>query len=283
MVMDVPRVRGLEAVATLSDLGFASVSAGVIARRRPMARLLERVQADARAVKRIQRLRKEFGRGPVELVLPGRRIAVVIDPEDVGAVLANSPRPFDPANREKRKALQWFQPHGVLISQGAIRSQRRAVNDAALDSGAQLHRLADSFATKIIAEAESMAAEAMWRGHLDSAQFMTIWWRLVRRLVLGERARDDEAITDHLLRLRKAGNWSFLALPHYRARGRFTEQLYRYAEAPEAGSLVSALAQTPAAGAVDPVGQIPQWLFAFDAAGMALLRALAVLDPPGAP
>lgn len=135
MVMDVPRVRGLEAVATLSDLGFASVSAGVIARRRPMARLLERVQADARAVKRIQRLRKEFGRGPVELVLPGRRIAVVIDPEDVGAVLANSPRPFDPANREKRKALQWFQPHGVLISQGAIRSQRRAVNDAALDSG----------------------------------------------------------------------------------------------------------------------------------------------------
>ncbi|TXI57432.1 cytochrome P450 [Mycolicibacterium mageritense] len=276
--MDIPRVRGLEAVATLSDLGFASVSAGVIARRRPMARLLERVQADARAVKRIQRLRKEFGRGPVELVLPGRRIAVVIDPEDVGAVLTNSPRPFDPANREKRKALQWFQPHGVLISQGAIRSQRRAVNDAALDSGAQLHRLADSFVTAIIAEAETMAAEAMWRGQLDSAQFMTGWWRLVRRLVLGERARDDEAITDHLLRLRKAGNWSFLALPHYRARGRFTEQLYRYAEAPEAGSLVSALAETPAAGAVDPVGQIPQWLFAFDAAGMALLRALAVLS-----
>jgi cytochrome P450 len=28
---------------------------------------------------------------------------------------------------------------------------------------------------------------------------------------------------------------------------------------------------------VDPVGQMPQWLFAFDAAGMALLRALALL------
>jgi hypothetical protein len=50
---------------------------------------------------------------------------------------------------------------------------------------------------------------------------------LVRRIVLGERARDDEAITDDLWRLRSAGNWSFLALPHHQVRSRFTERLYR--------------------------------------------------------
>ncbi|MBU8828512.1 cytochrome P450 [Mycolicibacterium goodii] len=272
------QLHGVEALATLTDLGFAAISSGVIARRPSMLRLLEKTQADERAVKRLHRLRREFGRGPVELVIPGRRIVVVTDPEDVAAVLEQAPEPFHPANREKRKALQWFQPHGVLISQGRIRAQRRAVNEAALDSGAAMHRLAESFAAKIAAEADTLVARTLPGHRMYSGDFMAAWWRLVRRLTLGERAREDHAITDQLARLRRAGNWSFLALPHYRARSHFTEHLYRYAEDPEPGTLVSALAEIPAGGAVDPVGQMPQWLFAFDAAGMALLRALAVLS-----
>jgi hypothetical protein len=100
------RLTGLQAAATLTDLGFASIAAGVIARRRPVVRVLEKIQADERAVDRMKRLRREFGRGPVELVLPGRRMVIVLDPEDVGRVLAEAPSPFHPANREKRKALQ---------------------------------------------------------------------------------------------------------------------------------------------------------------------------------
>lgn len=91
-------------------------------------------------------------------MIPGRRIVVVTDPEDVAAVLVQAPEPFHPANREKRKALQWFQPHGVLISQGPIREQRRTVNEAALDSGAAMHRLAESFAAKVAAEADTLVA-----------------------------------------------------------------------------------------------------------------------------
>lgn len=271
-------LHGVQALTTLVDLGFAAISSGVIARRPPVLGLLERMQADERATRRLHQLRREFGRGPVELVIPGRRIVVVIDPEDVAAVLQRAPEPFHPANREKRKALQWFQPHGVLISEGPIRAQRRAVNEAALDSGAAMHRLAESFAAKIAAEADTLVARTLPGRRMDSAEFMTAWWRLVRRLTLGERAREDHEITDQLARLRRAGNWSFLSLPHYRARSRFLDHLYRYAEDPEPGTLVSALADIPAGGAVDPVGQMPQWLFAFDAAGMALLRTLAVLS-----
>ncbi|MCT7658582.1 cytochrome P450 [Mycobacterium deserti] len=271
------RLTGARAAAALTDLGFASIAAGVIARRRPVVRLLEKLQADERAVKRMQQLRSEFGRGPVELVLPGRRMVVIIDPEDVGRVLTGAPRPFDPASQEKRKALQWFQPHGVLISQGSIRQQRRALNDVALESGWELHSLAPSVVDVVADEARRLISEAGARGRMDSAQFMTAWWRIVRRLTLGDRARDDEAITDELRRLRKAGNWSFLALPHYRMRAKFFEHLYRYVEEPQANTLAGAVAAAPASGAVDPVGQIPQWLFAFDAAGMATLRALALL------
>ncbi|SEH49871.1 Cytochrome P450 [Mycolicibacterium rutilum] len=259
------------------DLGASSIAAGVISRRRPVIRALEAMQADSRAVTRMQKLRREFGRGPVELAVPGRRMLVILDPEDVGRVLAEAPTPFHPANTEKRKALEWFQPHGVLISRGPIRQQRRELNDAVLDSGAEVHRLADAFVTVVAEEARELTADAAARGHLDSARFMTTWWRIVRRVVLGDRARDDDLVTDALMRLRKAGNWSFLSLPHYRARAKFLEGLYRYVEDPEPGSLASVVAQTPSSGAVDPVGQMPQWIFAFDAAGMASLRAMALL------
>ncbi|BBY17945.1 cytochrome P450 [Mycolicibacterium litorale] len=271
------RLTGVRAAATLADLGSASIAAGVIARRKPAVRALETVQADARAVRRMQLLRDEFGAGPVELVLPGRRMVVVLDPDDVARVLSGAPDPFHPANREKRKALEWFQPHGVLISQGPIRQQRRVLNDSALDSGADMHRLAGAFADVITAEARELVDAVAARGSMDADQFMAAWWRIVRRLALGDRARDDEEITDALLRLRRAGNWSFLSLPHYRKRAKFLQRLYEYVEDPQIGTLAAAVADVPTRGAVDPVGQLPQWLFAFDAAGMAQLRALALL------
>jgi cytochrome P450 len=271
------QLTGARAAGALTDLGFASIAAGVIARRRPVIRLLERIQADTRAGKRMTLLRDEFGSGPVELVIPGRRILVILDPDDVAHVLEQAPTPFHPANLEKRKALQWFQPHGVLISRGPIRQQRRLVNEAALQTGAAMHQLSEPFAAVIAEEAAELVAAATKTGQLDSSAIMTAWWRVVRRVVLGDAARDDEALTNELLRLRQAGNWSFLSLPHYRRRSRFIEHLYRYAEEPQPGTLVSALADTPSSGAVDPVGQLPQWIFAFDAAGMALCRALALL------
>ncbi|MCW2629735.1 cytochrome P450 [Mycobacterium sp.] len=100
---------------------------------------------------------------------------------------------------------------------------------------------------------------------------------MIRWIVLGDAARNDDSVTDDLWRLRKSGNWSFLGLPHTRLRERFFDRLYSYTEAADPQSLIGALAQVPAHGCVDPVGQVPHWLFAFDAAGMAALRAAALL------
>lgn len=271
------RLTGIRAATTLVDLGFPAVAAGVIARRRPVLGLLERIRADDRVIARMHALRAEFGSGPVELVLPGRRVIVVLDPADVGRVLAQAPAPFDPANREKRAALSQFQPHGVLISRGPVRESRRAVNETALDTPAAVHRLAEPFAAAIAGEARELLERARQSGRLDAGEFTTAWWRLVRRLVLGERARDEEALTDELWRLRSAGNWSFLSPPHRKRREHFLERLYDEVTTAEPGSLAAALAEVPAAGAIDPVGQIPHWLFAFDAAGIAAARALALL------
>ena len=274
---DCSRLTGASALRTLTDLAGASIAAGVIARRRPVVGLLERVQADNRAIRRMQQLRRRFGKGPVELVIPGRRIVVLLEPADVGRVLAETPTPFHPASWEKRHALEKFQPHGVLISRGAVRAERRQLNEAALDTEAPLHRLADDF-TNVIAEETAILAEgALDTGRLAAADFTRWWWAVIRRIVLGDAARNDEDVTDDLWRLRQSANWSLLGLPHTRRRERFFDRLYSYAEAADPHSLIGALAQLPTHGSIDPVGQVPHWLFAFDAAGMATLRAGAVL------
>ncbi|MEZ0339123.1 cytochrome P450 [Mycobacterium sp. pV006] len=278
MARPAPRLTGVEAALTLADLGLPSVAAGVLARRRPMMGLLDRLEADARGVRRLHILRDRYGRGPVDLAIPGRHIVVPLDPADVGGVLAQTPDPFHPASWEKRHALDQFEPHGVLSTRGEIRQERREFNDAVLDSDAELHRLAAPLHAAVARHATVFTDAVLAGEGFDSAQFTVAWWRVVRRVVLGAAAEDDDSITDDLWRLRKAGNWSFASLPHPRRRDRFFAKLHRYAETPDPDSLLGVLAATPASDAVDPVGQVPQWLFAFDAAGMTSLRTLALLS-----
>lgn len=271
-----PAVSGLRALRLVATLGFPSVAAGVIARRSRSMALLERFGADASAVHAPRRLRAEHGSGPLRIELPGRRLAVVLDPADVGRILEDSPDPFDPATREKKGALSPFQPHGVLISQGSIRSERRRLNEEALDTAHTLHHLAEPIVEVVDREAVALLESAIRTGTLDNDEFTRTWWRIVRRIVLGDSAAEDNDITDRLKKLRANGNWSYFIPERSRLRDRFTEDLYRYVDRAEPGSLAGALAALPAGGATDPVGQIPHWLFAFDAAGMAAARTLAL-------
>lgn len=272
-----PTVSGLRALRLTATLGFPSVAAGVIARRPRAMALLERFGADASAVNTLHRLREEYGAGPLQVELPGRRLAVALEPADVGRILEDSPDPFDPATREKKGALSPFQPHGVLISQGHIRAERRTLNEEALDTTHTVHHLAEPIVDIIDREVDALVAAAIRSGSLDNDEFTRTWWRIVRQVALGSSAADDNDITDKLKKLRANGNWSYFIPERNRLRDRFIEDLYRYVDRAEAGSLAGALAALPAGGATDPVGQIPHWLFAFDAAGIASIRALALL------
>lgn len=276
-IADHNRITGVSALAVLADLAGASIAGGAIMRRRPVVGLLERIQADRRSIDRIRQLRRKYGSGPVELVLPGRRLIVLLDPGDVGRVLDATPTPFHPASWEKRRALEKFQPHAVLITRGPLREPRRTLNERALDTQADLHHLAAPLAATIAEETTALAVHALNSGTLDSAQFTKAWWRLVRRLVLGDAARDDDAVTNDLARLRRSANWSFATPVHPRRRTRFLERLHGYAKHADPKSLLGALTSLNATSELDPIGQVPHWLFAFDAAGMATIRAAALL------
>ncbi|WP_306745322.1 cytochrome P450 [Saccharothrix yanglingensis] len=88
--------------------------------------------------------------------------------------------------------------------------------------------------------------------------------------MLGSFAREDTGLTDLLTSPRGDADWAYPHPRRTRLRERFERRLRVHLERGEPGSLAGA------APADELPGQVPHWLFAFDAAGTVTMRALAV-------
>ncbi|WP_326595519.1 cytochrome P450 [Streptomyces sp. NBC_01803] len=274
---ELPRVRTADEARAAAKLLLPALAEGLIQRRRWAMATAERYQTDRRAIDMLRDLRARYGAGPLWLPARGRSLVLLLDSDDLARVLAETPDPFSPSTWEKRRALGRFQPHGSLISRGAPREARRHLNELALDTPHPLHRVAPAVAGRVCEEAANVAERSATAGGLDWDAFAAGWWRSVRRIVLGDAARDDDDLTDRLAGLRAAGSWS---LPHPRlrlARAEYLVRLQRYAFQAGADTLAGQLHMGDTDVETDPVGQVPHWLFAFDAAGIVTLRALALL------
>ncbi|GAA3384777.1 cytochrome P450 [Cryptosporangium minutisporangium] len=273
-VRPVSRASVLDTTRALVNPLAATVAIGVIQRRPWAVKLAARLDADRRGVRQLQRLRSRYGDGLLRLRVPFRPITLVLSPDDVRTVLEGAPEPFTPANQEKEAALERFEPGGVLISSPGERPGKRALNEAVLDTAEPVHRHADAMLAAIVEEGRSTAVT----GSLDWDRFSSSWWRMVRRIVLGDAARDDFETTDLLSRLRRDGNWGPFHPSRPAATAAFQRRIQEYVARAEPGSLAALAAASAARDGVAPEQQIPQWLFAFDAAGIATYRVLALLS-----
>ncbi len=271
------QARIIDTLSVGAEVVAPSVATGLIQRREPVMGLVDALRLDRHGARRMQLLRARHGPGLLRLRVPGRPMALVLSPDDVGRILADAPEPFSPASTEKRAALAHFQPHGVLISEGGARAQRRHLNEMVLDTHQPQHRLAGSIAAVVADEAMRLLGDATSAGELTWQDFSAQWWRIVRRVVLGEQAADDQLLITQLETLRRRGNWAQFAPRARRTQQRFAGRLAEYVDHAEAGSLAGLLADAPAGPDADPRGQVPHWLFAFDAAGMVTYRTLALL------
>ncbi|MCC3762047.1 cytochrome P450 [Glycomyces sp. TRM65418] len=250
---------------------------GAVKRRRVPMALAERFQADRAAIRLLTRLRERHGPGPLRLRVPKRSVAVVLAPGDVGRLLRESPEPFTPDSVEKHAALGKFQPHGVLISRGPERAARRNWNEAVLEQHRPLHHLAPALLPVLNEEVDRLTETVDRRRELDWRRFDQAWQRTVRLLVFGEPAREDRELIAALDSLRRSGNWAYLGRPRTRARAAFAARLRRALAEAGPGTLAEAIRDEASNGAVHPEDQVAHWLFAFDAAGIAVARTLAVL------
>ena len=272
-----PTASPADSARALSQVLLPVVARGAIARRPRVVRLVQQGRGDARAVAVMQHLRDSYGPGPVQVKVPRRRLTLLLEPGQVHRVLEGTPVPFRADTREKRAALAHFQPEGVLASPPEQREVRRPFNDQVLQSGRTLHEIAGPAAAVVREETAVLLEQLRHDRDLDWPRFAQAWWRVVRRVVLGDAARDDQRLTDRLLRLRQDANWSFLHRQRTEVRQRFLDGVRSRLDAAEDGSLAGLARRTPSAPGTEPYQQLPQWLFAFDAAAWATFRALALL------
>lgn len=265
-----PSASALDSGRILRDILGPMVAQGAVLRRPRIGTLAERLNVDDRALRRVRRLRARYGDGPVLLRVAGRTIGLVLAPEDVRRLLAETPEPFAAAAGDKVGALTHFQPHAVLVTNSSLRAGRRELNEQALDSHRPVHRHGHRFVEVVGEELDALHATVGWD------EFRAIWSRVVRRIVLGDTAGDDLEITAQLDRLRADANWAQFGPDHEVLRSRFLTNIAQYVEKAEPGSLVASLDREQEA--LDPAGQVPHWLFAFDAAGIALWRLFAVIE-----
>jgi cytochrome P450 len=266
-----------DSLKIFADVILPTVAKGVIVRRPFWVAVAERFDLDGRAIRRMQRIRGKYGSTPLIVPVPGRSLALILDPKDVHRILAESPEPFATATWEKRAALSHFEPRNVLISSGSERVERRRYNEAVLDTNSRVHRLAEGFLDVVTSEIETLFTGRPRHGLLDWKTFADTWFRIVRRIVFGESARDDQRISAVMAQLRSNANWAFLA-PHRTAlRDELFARIRRYLSQAAPNSLAGAMASTDSGAQTAPEQQVPQWLFAFDPAGMATFRTLALL------
>jgi cytochrome P450 len=254
------------------DVMLPTFGKGILIRRPTMEAAAELMGFDTGAVTTMQYLRRKYGPAPLLLAIPGRPQLLLFEPRDVARVLTGSPQPFRTDTKEKRAALNHFEPGNVLIADPNRRAALRPLHEAALATSTTVHPLVSRFRDVIRNEYRSvLRADG---GEIAWDVFAAAWFRMVRRIVLGDRARDDDDLTNLLNGLRRRANWAFFLPQDRTRRRRLHERLQQYLTSPEKGSLVSTL---PADARYQPSSQIAQWLFAFDPAGMTTFRTLALL------
>jgi cytochrome P450 len=269
---ELPKVGFADTLRILALAGGPQLAKGVILRRPAVVGLLARTGAEAAGVRLLAAMRRKYGRGPLLFRAGKRRLAIVLDAQDAVRVLEASPLPFDPATPEKRSALAHFEPRGSLVSSPADRLARRAFSDRVLESGCPVHSLAAAFAEAV----EEETAELGSSGTLAWTDFRSTWFRLVRRIVFGASAAGDAHLTDQLDRLRGDSNWAFLKPKRRHLREAVLAAIQARLRRADPGSLGALVGPCDYAEAAAP-DQVAQWLFAFDAAGIATFRALALL------
>lgn len=273
----VPRAGWVQSAAVLAEVAVPTIAKGIIIRRRGAMALAERLNLDQRALRRLERLRANSGPGPVMISLPGRKIAFVLAPGDVGRVLENSPVPFATSTPEKRAALAHFEPKNSLLSEGAERVERRHYNEQVLETERPVHRMADRFLDIVATESARLRAQVTPRRQLDWDTFTDCWFRVVRRVIFGDAGQDDQELSSLTAQLRYDANWAFLRPKRRSLRTQLHERILGYVKRADSASLAGLMASSHSDSDIAPESQAAHWLFAFDAAGMTTFRTLALL------
>ena len=271
MTLDFRHASLVDGVRFSAQIAVPNVVLGLFKKRTLPSRVATTAHAEQLGYLLVQGMVKRFGPDPFYVRVVKDEALLVHHPDDIKLVLGGSPSPFASDPDAKLKGMSAFQPNALTISRGDLWADRRAFAEAVLDTG-RLHRQAERFLAVANEEADRLAAMSTLNFEAINAAFA----RITRRVVFGDSAADDEALTKQLGDLMAAGN----KMPGKPADGydEFVERIQSYVDAAEPGSLCAQVADAPVTAQTDVPGQLVHWLFAMgDTLPANLYRALALL------
>lgn len=265
---DFPHASLLEGVRFTTQVAVPNLIQGLFRRRRSAVAIGSRTGVESLAASFMAGLRRSYGEGPVWIRVAKDEALLLLGRGPIRRVLEGSPDPFAGDPEPKKSSMARFQPHALTISRGADWEDRRRFTEDVLDMG--MSSLADRFAEVSVIEAAALPNVLDWDTWNRAVR------RVTRRVVLGDGAADDHSLSELLGELMDKSN------PPGRGSQelyeRYLEQLRRYVDAAQEGSLVSLFARAPTTGRTKPAGQVTHWLFALgDTMATGAFRCLALL------
>jgi cytochrome P450 len=250
-----------------------TVARGLFKPRRAMSKRLTAMNADGKTVEVLSDIkRKHPGQGAR---LFGGRMVVLWGADAIREVMDNSADLYASDAGAKKKGMCHFQPDALTISRGEEWRDRRAFTEHVLATGERVHPDGDRYLATVADEFSRMRI----RGTLEWDRWERLFDHLTLRVVLGDKARGDQDLTELLSKLMCEANR--IVAGEAESSDTYHELHARmewYLRDPEPGSLVARFADAPQSDKTRVVHQIPHWLFAMrDTLGANTYRALAAI------
>jgi cytochrome P450 len=248
---------------------------GLFSPRPGAMKLLSKLDTDGKAVKTLAEIRKRYPGQGARLL--GGRLVVLWGEDAIREVLDQSADTYASDSGAKGKGMSHFQPDALTLSRGEEWRDRRAFNEAVLATKESVHPDARRFLEVVDDEVDRLRLF----GKLRWEDFERLFDHITLRVIFGDRARDDQELTELLEKLMGEAN-RLVGLSQSDEYHEFYGLIERQLIDPDPGSLVARIPEAPQGDRTRVVHQIPHWMFAMrDTLGANTYRALALIvaDP----
>src|SRR5262245_7296178 len=247
---------------------------GLFTRRRFWVALWTKLQVDRFAVRFASRLRRKYQSQYFLTRVNNLKTLVVLDPDSIKYVLANSPFIYADTD-SKHRGMSHFQPNALTISRGDEWKERRRFNESVLNTGHAPHEYADRFFSVIANATEAMHEAAGSR--LTWNHFNELFEQVAAGVIFGLDPRAGRPAFDQLGAMMRESNRVF-GLKKSKHFDAFYDDIRSQLRSPQGQSLASLCTHTPSSDVTRVENQIPHWMFAIrETLAINTVRALALI------